>query len=65
MVKQSFHGEKDEAIPSSKDPIELYRLCNKPKKLVTIKDADHSFTKRKHRKEFVSTVNKFIQASKS
>jgi uncharacterized protein len=38
-----LHGEKDEGIPSHKDPHELYALANNPKKLVMVKGASHSF----------------------
>ena len=40
-----LHGEKDEAIPSAKDPHELYALAHKPKQLVIIKGGDHRLRK--------------------
>src|SRR3989344_7719576 len=56
-----IHGEKDEAIPSDKDPLEIYKLANKPKKLVILKNADHSYKKKGTWKPFVSQVYKFIK----
>lgn len=39
-----IHGEKDEFIPVHKDPQEVYQTANKPKKLIIVKGADHSFS---------------------
>ncbi len=55
-----IHGEKDEAVPARKDPKELYKIANKPKKLVIIKGADHSFTKPFHWRKVVKEIQKFI-----
>jgi pimeloyl-ACP methyl ester carboxylesterase len=56
-----IHGEKDEAIPSSKDPYELYKLCKCRKKLVIIKGSDHSYSDKKCWKRFVKVVDNFIR----
>ena len=56
-----IHGTKDEAIPFDKDPKEIYKLANRPKKLVYIKDADHSFKKKKHWDKLIFEINKFIK----
>lgn len=56
-----IHGEKDELVPSHKDPLELYTLANKPKKLVIINGADHSFSQEKHWKQVVKHVRSFIE----
>lgn len=37
------HGEKDEAIPMNKDPLELYAMANNPKELAIIPHAGHKF----------------------
>lgn len=56
-----IHGTNDEAIPYDKDPKELYKLANRPKKLVYIKEADHSFEKKKHWNKLIFEINKFIK----
>ena len=55
------HGECDEAVPV-KDAEELLAIANKPKKLVIIKGADHSFTKPMHFLKLVKVVDRFVQA---
>ncbi len=56
-----IHGEKDEYVPVNKDPYELYKAAKKPKKLVIIKNADHSFTNPRHFKQLIYRINKFIK----
>ncbi len=56
-----IHGEKDEAVPL-KDGIELFKMANRPKRLVMIKDADHRFKKIKHWKQLISNIHSFIKS---
>ncbi len=53
-----IHGEKDE-IPL-KEPLALFRLANRPKKLAIIRGADHSFHAPKHFGKVVKAIMKFI-----
>jgi len=55
-----IHGEKDEAVPLG-DARELYRFARKPKKLVVIKGADHRFSKTKHFRKLLKTIQTFIE----
>ena len=57
-----LHGARDEAIPSQKDPHELYALCNDKKKLVIIPDADHSYKKPAHAAKAVAATLRFIRS---
>ena len=66
-----IHGEKDPIIPSWKDPLELYALANKPKRLVIVKDAGHSYkdidgTYRNPLpwKRFISELDAFLRKNK-
>ncbi len=52
------HGEKDEAVPVSKDPLEL-KAAAKAAKLVVIKDANHQFLEPKHWEQVISEINNF------
>ncbi|RJQ17066.1 alpha/beta hydrolase [Candidatus Woesearchaeota archaeon] len=54
-----MHGTADEAVPASKDPLELYDFAHKPKKLVLIKGASHSF--KKHWKQYMNHLVAFIR----
>lgn len=56
-----IHGEKDASIPVGKDPQELYRAANKPKKLVIIKGADHRFSKLRHGLQVMYQIHRFIE----
>ena len=56
-----IHGEKDESLPVTKDPHELYKSINKPKRLVIIKGSDHSYTKPKHMREAILYIDRFIR----
>ncbi|MEK6824954.1 MAG: dienelactone hydrolase family protein, partial [Nanoarchaeota archaeon] len=56
-----IHGEKDEFIPVHKDPQEVYQTANKPKKLIIVKGADHSFSGKKHWKKVVKHIKAFIE----
>jgi len=56
-----IHGEKDEAIPVAKDPVELYKLANKPKKLVVIKGASHTSKRPEHLKKTIEAMHTFIR----
>lgn len=55
------HGDKDDAVPV-KCAYALYKTCNKPKKLVIIKGADHSFLKKDHMQQFINTVVRFAKS---
>lgn len=55
------HGTNDNVIPAKKDPQELYKLANKPKKLVLIEGADHSFTQKAHWDKLVKEIKSFIK----
>jgi len=55
------HGEKDEVIPVEKDPKELFRMANKPKKLVIIKGSDHSFSNPVHFIKLLKTIHEFVK----
>ncbi|MFH1648963.1 MAG: alpha/beta fold hydrolase [Candidatus Woesearchaeota archaeon] len=55
-----IHGTED-MIPVKKDPIELHKLSNKPKKLVLIKGADHGFKKREHFRKYVGEIVRFVR----
>jgi pimeloyl-ACP methyl ester carboxylesterase len=59
-----IHGEKDEAVPFSKDPIELKNAA-KNAQLVIIHDADHQFLEPAHWEEVISTMDEFIKRSSS
>jgi pimeloyl-ACP methyl ester carboxylesterase len=56
------HGTKDEVIPAGKDPRELYEICRRPKKLVLIAGADHSFTRPKYWRKLITAIDKFIKS---
>lgn len=56
-----IHGEKDEAVPVNKDPVELYEAANKPKKLCIIKGADHKFSKTRYLRKVVHSIANFIK----
>ena len=53
-------GENDEAIPV-KDAEELFAQANRPKKLVIIRGADHSFTNAIHSIKLLKCVHDFIE----
>lgn len=55
-----IHGENDEDVPATKDPIELNEAA-KDSKLVIIKNADHKFLDTEHWKEFITEVDSFIR----
>jgi uncharacterized protein len=57
-----LHGEKDEAIPT-KEPLALFALANKPKQLVIIRGADHSFKKKGTFKPAVDAISRFISSA--
>ncbi len=52
------HGEKD-TIPVS-EPQALFKMANKPKKLVIICGADHSFTRQEHFKKVLKVMLEFV-----
>lgn len=54
-----LHGTEDAMIPVSKDPHELYALCNDPKQLVIMEGAVHNFAG--HEDEVVRVIDEFIQ----
>lgn len=53
------HGEKD-SIPVS-EPQALCKMANRPKKLVIIRGADHSFTKKEHFRKVLKVMKRFIE----
>ncbi len=53
------HGEKDEI--SLREPQALFRMANKPKKLVIISGADHNFTRPEHFRKVLKVVRKFVE----
>lgn len=55
-----IHGEEDEAVPL-KEALELFKMANKPKKLVIIKDADHRFSGKNEFRKVVKVVKGFIE----
>ena len=55
------HGEKDKDVPAEKDPQELYRAANGPKKLVIIRGADHRFSKLWHGLQVLYHISRFIR----
>lgn len=55
-----IHGEKDEAVPL-KEAQELFKLANKPKKLVIIKNADHRFSGKKEFGKVMKVVKEFVE----
>ena len=55
-----IHGENDEDVPVTKDPIELHEAA-KDSKLVIIKNADHKFLDTEHWKELITEVDSFIR----
>ena len=54
------HGECDEAVPM-KDAEELLKMAHKPKKLIIIRGADHSFTQPMHFLKLVKVVHQFVK----
>ena len=55
-----IHGENDEVVSVSKDPIELNEAA-KNSRLVIIKNADHKFLDPAHWEELISEVDNFIR----
>jgi len=54
-----LHGTKDQMIPQ-KDPKELLESINKPKKLVFIKGADHSFSSPIHFRKAFRVIKSYL-----
>lgn len=55
-----IHGSEDKDVPLDRAK-DLYKITNRPKKLVIIKDADHRFTKKAWLERFVDEVAKFAR----
>ncbi len=53
------HGEKDEGVPVF-NACEVFRMMRGRKKLMIVREADHSYSKRTYAGEVVSAVLKFI-----
>ena len=53
------HGEKDEGVPVF-NAREVYKMMRGRKKLMIVREADHSYSKRTYAGEVVSAVLKFI-----
>jgi uncharacterized protein len=56
-----IHGSKDKEVPVTKDPLELYKAANNPKKLIIIKGADHKFSKVRHGLQVLYHIWKFTK----
>lgn len=56
-----IHGEKDESVPLF-NAKQLYKLANRPKKLVIIKGADHRFSKLRWKMKVLWEIYKFARA---
>jgi pimeloyl-ACP methyl ester carboxylesterase len=54
-----IHGEKDEAVPL-KCALELYAFAHKPKKLIVVKGADHSYKKPAQFRKAIAEICRFI-----
>jgi dipeptidyl aminopeptidase/acylaminoacyl peptidase len=54
------HGTEDEAIPLE-EAENLFKMANRPKKLVIIKGANHGFKKRNHWKKLTKEIEKFAK----
>lgn len=54
-----IHGENDEDVPVSKDPIELNEAA-KNSRLIIIKNADHKFLEPEHWEELITEADNFI-----
>jgi len=54
------HGNKDEVVPVSysKKVLSLFKKANK--KLVVIKNGDHSLSNKKNLKKIISEVNRIV-----
>ncbi len=59
-----FHGEKDEVVPPSFSRKVLSTFVGAKKKLVIIKNGDHSLSKAKYLKRMTKELNKLINAAK-
>lgn len=55
-----IHGEND-VIPWDREGYALYKLANKPKKFVLIKDADHAFSAPRQWKSVIRNMIRFIE----
>lgn len=53
------HGENDENVPVSKDPVELNEAA-KNSRLVIIKNADHKFLEPEHWEDLITHIDNFI-----
>lgn len=56
-----IHGENDEAIPL-KEPRALYTIAHKPKRLVIIPGAGHTFRPLRRRKEAIQHMLRFMKS---
>ncbi len=54
-----IHGEKDEAVPSQ-DAQELYKMANRPKRLMLVKGSDHRFSKVTHFLKVAKEIYRFV-----
>ena len=55
-----IHVEKD-VIPWDREGYALYKIANRPKRFVLIKDADHSFSNPKHWRQVLRHMKAFIK----
>lgn len=56
-----IHGQNDKDVPFDKNIPELFKAANKPKKIVIIKNADHSCSTPKNWRDVVYNISKFIK----
>ena len=56
-----FHGQKDEAVPVSFSRKVLKLFTKAKKRIVVIKNGDHSLSNKKNLKRITSELNKIIK----
>ena len=56
-----FHGQKDEAVPVSFSRKVLTLFTKAKKRIVVIKNGDHSLSNKKNLKRITSELNKIIK----
>ncbi len=54
------HGSRDEAVPAEHSKM-LYSIAKEPKKLLIVKNSDHSFTKKEHLDEVTDKVAEWFR----
>jgi len=59
-----FHGQKDEAVPVSFSKKVLTTFTKANKKLVVIKNGDHSLSNKKNLKKIIRELDRFVNQEK-